>query len=221
MMLLSQPKIQPDNLVNMHDHMTEFDYAIDVVYAREGQDNLFGPVYRPDAKLWLHRDLAEIVWKASTILKDEFEYSLILYDGLRTVEAQQTMLNSLAVRANPHWLEEPRLLSPPGAGAHPRGMAIDLTARDETGKPIDMGTAFDHLSESPDDNPAHRDYPHPEHIQKNRQILTGAMMLAAEKLNRELIPLPQEWWDFRFPNHVYEKFKPISDSHLPDHMKMT
>ena len=51
------------------------------------------------------------------------------------------------VKDNLHWLEEPRLLSPPGAGGHLRGMAIDIGLEDAQGRLLDMGTVFDYLAE--------------------------------------------------------------------------
>src|SRR5690606_17236675 len=99
-----------------------------------------------------------------------------------------------------HWLEEPnRLLSPPGGGAHPRGMAIDMSLQTADGRDVDMGTVFDYLAENAaaEHNPAHRDYPQmSDEVRTNRAILTKAMIEAARDLGLPLAPLPQEWWDF-------------------------
>ena len=208
--------ISPDDLIVMHSD-AQANLRVDLAYARA--DNLlFGErIYKEDAQLWLHKDLADIVFKAAHLLKPQ-GYRLVLFDGLRTKEAQEKMLATQRVRDNPHWLQEPRLLSPPGAGAHPRAMAVDCTLETlDGGRLIDMGTAFDYLSAdpSPQGNPAHRDHPDlSEEIRKNREILDRAMSEAAKLLGRKLVPLPQEWWDFRFDSDVYNKFAPLKDSDL-------
>ena len=157
------------------------------------------------------------------MIKENNGFYLRLYDGLRTVEAQAKMGVSEIVKANPHWLEEPRLLSPAGAGAHPRGMAIDVTLEYADGTLPDMGTEFDYLAQdsSAAHNPAHRDYQDVSTaVRENRQILTDAFMDAARLLALPLVPLPQEWWDFRFSDEYYGGFAPISAAQLPDDWKM-
>ena len=208
-------KINPQELLCMNDYEDESNIRIELAYARD--DNLlFGErIYREDARLWLHNDLARIVLESAKILKNQ-KLRLVLYDGLRTTTAQEKMLGTQAVKDNPQWLEEPRLLSPPGAGAHPRGMAIDCSLETLDGQLLDMGTAFDDLSPK-----AHReDADVSDRAKENRQILQNTMLSAAEDLNIELLALPQEWWDFRLPPEVYERFAPLSDEDLPQNMRM-
>lgn len=216
-------KIDPAALAPMDLFTDGSGLRIDLAYA--GGDNLlFGEkIYRKGARLWLHEDLAKIVLLAARLCKNQ-GYRIILYDGLRTVDAQAKMTETQRVRDNPHWLEPAHLLSPPGAGAHPRGMAIDMSLETLEGKLLDMGTPFDFLAEdsSPARNPAHRCHPwHSEDIMENRKILTGAMEEAAKLLNSRLRSLPQEWWDFRLPPAVYEQYDALSDSDLPPQMRMT
>lgn len=196
---------------------------IDLAYAQD--DNLlFGErIYRSNARLFLHDALAQVVRDAAIACHDLTGHWFVLHDGLRTVEAQEKMLRTQKVRQNPHWLEPPRLLSAPGQGGHPRGMAIDISLQTETGEILDMGTAFDFLAEnaSPLHNPAHRDYAglKPLH-RKNRNILTWAMVQAAARLNIPLLPLPQEWWDFRLSPDMYECYAPLSETDLPPAMRL-
>ncbi|MCB1318379.1 MAG: hypothetical protein KDK27_20575, partial [Leptospiraceae bacterium] len=127
--------ISPDDLVYFSEVPESSGLVIDLAYARE--DNfLFGErIYRQDAVLTLHRFMADIVIRAGRIARERHGLSLIIHDGLRTVDAQARMLETRAVKANPHWVEnEPRLLSPPGAGGHPRGMAVDVTLADLDGE---------------------------------------------------------------------------------------
>ncbi len=215
-------KIDPQSLVSMNGCEGRALRA-DIAYARA--DNLLFAerIYRQDAQLWLHRDLAAIVLEAARRCFKDHGCRLILHDGLRTVEAQEKMLETARVKANPHWLAEPGLLSKPGAGGHPRGMAVDVSLEDENGRILDMGTPFDFLSDDPSPlrNPAHRQHTRLSRAAvTNRNILSNAMMAAAESLKIPLLPLPQEWWDFRLPKEIYELYAPLSDADLPPEMRM-
>ena len=216
--------INPSELICLHDNVNLNPIRIELVYSHSSSPNIFGTIYRPDAKLWLHKDLSNIVLEAADRVYKAYGYRLVLYDGLRTIEAQKRMIQSDIVKANPHWLKEPgRLLSPPGAGAHPRAMAIDASLEDENGMLLDMGTVFDHLAEnsSAEHNPAHREHLNlSEHIHRNRAILNNAMLGAAEKFQLDLLPLPQEWWDFRFPAEYYNQYAPLHDKDLPNEIRM-
>lgn len=196
----------------------------DLIYADAGHplnQTFAEAIYSPNAKMWMHKDLAEIVLLAAGRANAE-GFRFVLTDCLRTTDAQQRMAETKIVQANPHWTAPGpgMLLSPPGFGAHPRAMAVDILLEDREGNAIDMGTALDHFSTDPNDNPAARDYPFPPNILANRKLLEGLMTGAANDLGKVIVPLASEWWDFRFPADVYEQYAPLSDSDLPDHMKM-
>ena len=220
----SNRKITLDQLVPMDLFVDEFPLRIEVAYAHDN-NLLFGErIYKADARLVLHKDLALIVLKAAQTLREKHNLRLVLFDGLRTIDAQEKMLETQRVKDNPGWLEEPRLLSPPGAGGHPRGMAVDVTLETMDGALLDMGTAFDYLASDPrpEHNPAHRNHPHlSEEVMKNRNILHNAILKAGEKLVAAgevkvmAAGLPEEWWDFRFPAEYYNQYAPLRDSDLP------
>ncbi len=215
--------ISANDMIPMDLFKGAYPLEVRLAYALDDLPNIFGKIYAKGAYLWLHRDLAKTVALAAHLCHQESGCSFILYDGLRTSEAQEKMAHSAIVKANPQWMQEPRLLSPPGAGAHPRGMAIDISLMDRGGRLVDMGTDFDHLSENPhqDFNAAHRGYTHLSHTHaKNRDILNKAMAEAASRLDLPLLALPQEWWDFRFPREIYEIYAPLSDADLPPEMRM-
>jgi D-alanyl-D-alanine dipeptidase len=180
------------------------------------------PIYKPDAKMWVHADLAPIVLSAAKACHAQTGLTFVLLDCLRTSDAQTRMAQTKIVRANPHWTQPGpgQLLSNPGEGAHPRGMAIDIMLEKPDGAALDMGTVFDHFTPDPVDNPAARDYPHPPQIMANRALLNRFMLDAASQCGREIWLLPSEWWDFRFKPEIYNAYAPLSDADLPEEMRM-
>jgi D-alanyl-D-alanine dipeptidase len=198
---------------------------IDMVYSdAEHPENIFKTkIYRSESALWLHKSLASIVVLAAKLCYETSGLVFVLKDGLRTIEAQAAMQETEIVKANPHWCEDGpnRLLSPPGRGGHPRGMAIDVILETEDGQVVDMGTPFDYLTTDPNNNPSHRSYTDfSDEILKNRGILEYAMISAAQKIGHEIYPLPSEWWDFRFPQEVYDLYAPLSDEELEPEQRM-
>jgi D-alanyl-D-alanine dipeptidase len=218
--------IEVTDLVPMDVFEGDFPIRVDIVYADENHpENIFKQrLYKKDARLWLYKDLVPVVLLASKMCYKDLGYVMVLKDGLRTVDAQELMKQTDIVKANPHWYEDGpnRLLSPPGEGAHPRGMAIDITLEKEDGSIIDMGTSFDYLHPDPGANPSHRDYrDFPAFILNNRKNLKNVMVKASYLLKQPVIPLPAEWWDFRFPKGLYETYMAIKDKDLPLEMQMT
>jgi D-alanyl-D-alanine dipeptidase len=217
--------ILPADLVAMDTVADETPLRIDLVYAQAAHpENIFKQaLYRPQARLWLHREFAAVVTLAAKRCYKETGLVFVLKDGLRPVEAQTLIRETPIVKANPHWIQDPtRLLSDPGKGGHPRGMAVDVVLETKDGKLVDMGTRFDHLSPDPAINPARRDFLGiSEDAKRNRQILENFMVAAARDLGKPLLPLPSEWWDFRFPGDYSERYAPISDCDLPPDMRMT
>ncbi len=206
-------EIDPRDLVPM-DLFASEPIAIDLVYAHASHpENIFGTaVYAPGARLILHRDLARVVLRAARALRTDYNWTLILKDGLRPIEAQEKLILTDIVKRNPHWLNEPgRLLSGPGQGAHPRGLAIDVSVDG-----IDMGTRFDDMI--PESARGYTGFG--ADILENRRRLEAAFMTAAERLALPLLPLPSEWWDFRLTRDYSQRFDPLSDAALPAPLKM-
>jgi D-alanyl-D-alanine dipeptidase len=212
--------IPPSDLVPMDIFTKTEAVLVDLVYADASHNrNIFKEaLYHDEARFWAHKDIALITLITARKLNNEYGYSLELKDCLRTTEAQAAMGQTQIVRDNPDWLEEPnRMVSPPGHGAHPRGMAIDVCVLDKDGNEVDMGTPFDDM-----DQKSYRNCPDlSDEVKQNRQILEEAFMESAKKLNMDFLPLPAEWWDFRFPADSYRQYTPISDADLPPQMQMT
>jgi D-alanyl-D-alanine dipeptidase len=205
--------IDPRDLVPMDIFGAE-PLEIDVVYADPAHpENIFGvAVYEKNARMVLHRELARAVLLTSRILHERHGWILILKDGLRPVEAQERLVETEIVKRNPRWLQDPgRLLSGPGQGAHPRGMAIDVSVKD-----VDMGTVFDEMTTQ-----SARDYTGFDAVVlENRRKLETVFGDAAARLGLPLLALPSEWWDFRFPADHYKHFAPLRDADLPNPLKI-
>lgn len=222
--------IRPEDLVALDDYVASHPIRVDTVYAKPAhKDNMFKEgIYRPQAKMLCHKEMLPVILRAAEICHAKSGHYFEIKDCLRPLEAQQKIIETDIVRAHPQWLEEPRLFSPPGKGGHPRGMAVDIVLVDQQGRELDMGTAFDYLTQDKSHNPAARDFTdfgrgaeYNEMVAANRRLLTESMLAAARELGREIVPLPQEWWDFRFPNDYTATFQPVSDFDLPPDMRMT
>lgn len=217
--------LDPQDLVPMDLFIADYPLRVDVMYA--GSASFCGPVYCPSARLSLHRDMAEIILVAARLLYSQIGGQLELYDGLRTTTVQRLICDTPIVKAHPHWTAEGplRMFAPPGKGGHPRGMAIDLSIRGADGQLLDMGTAVDALPEGGADaaqNPAHREYAHLDAtVRRHRGWLTGCLMDAAALLQRPLMPLRAEWWDYRFPDDVYNLYAPLADEDVPPSLRLS
>lgn len=216
-------RIKPSDLINMADQAQKHGYRIESMYADAGHPfNMFGQaIYRHDAPLLLHQDFAPIVHLAAQYCRQRSSLHFVLHDGLRVTDAQENMQSTDIVKANPDWMENVpgrgRLLSPPGGGAHPRGMAIDISLSDEHGVTQDCGTKVDEMNALT----SRKAVGLSETAKQNRALLDQCMSDAAKQLNKPLILLEAEWWDFRFPCDIYNQYTPISDHDLPGAMRLT
>ncbi len=156
------------------------DVRIELKYATA--DNFTGaPVYRKDAKCYLHKEAAEKLKIAAELAKTQ-GYRLTIYDAYRPTEVQWKLWEHTP---DPNFLADPRRGSP-----HSRGTAIDLTLCRWDWTPLDMGTAFDEF------------HPRSHHgrldinaeAQRNRLLLMGIMTTAGWDFYRN------EWWHYQLFN---------------------
>ena len=211
--------IPPSDLVPMDIFVGHEPIEIDLVYADANHPhNIFGEaLYHKEAKLWAHRDIAAITLLTARILHRKTNCKFSLKDCLRSIEAQAAMGKTQIVKDNPDWIKEPnRMVSTPGSGAHPRGMAIDVCVLNAAGLEVNMGSSFDEMT--PKSYRSCTDLP--EEVLQNRKLLEDAFIDSARALEFDFLPLPEEWWDFRFPVDVYRQYQPLSDENLPQQMQM-
>ena len=170
------------------------DFDVDVTLAYATDANLTGrPVYR-NAECWLHREAAEKL-AAAVALARALGLRLRIFDALRPTEAQWTLWNACP---DPEFLADPRRGSP-----HSRGVAVDLTLLDASGKELDMGTAFDAFT--PLSHHARTDVP--VEAQRNRLLLMGLMTSAGWDFYRN------EWWHYQLFDA--RRYPLVSDADLP------
>jgi zinc D-Ala-D-Ala dipeptidase len=174
--------------------------AVDLRYA--GVRNFVGrDLYRSLDCAWLHRDAADAVERAVARLAETAPgHRLVLLDALRPHRVQIELwdhLDGTGLR---------RYVADPARGSiHSFGMAIDATIVDAAGRELDMGTAFDEMTE----------LSHPELEQ--RHLASGALT-AAQHGHRELLRgalraagfrgIANEWWHFELGDreHVRHSF---------------
>lgn len=201
--------INSQHLVPMDIFQEDYPVIVDLVYADGNHpENIFGSLYHPDSLMWVHKNIAKTILLGSIRANESFKWVMRLCDALRPVEVQELMQQ----RAKIH----PLLLSRPGGGAHPRGLAIDIQPQMYDGSKIDMGTSFDHFADDPErDNPAARDYKNFDNeILHNRRRLQDSIVRSGEDLNLPIWPLSQEWWDFRYPLEEVQKYAPFYEQDL-------
>ena len=154
-------------------------------------DNLFSEaVYTGVTGAWLHPDAAKKLLKAQRLLKEKYPaYSLIIYDAARPMSVQRKMWNLVRGTSKTNYVSNPAK----GGGLHNYGMAVDVTIADKSGRPLPMGSPFDHFGEE-------------AHI-NNEAALLQSGKISREELNNRLLlrqimreagfrTILYEWWHF-------------------------
>jgi D-alanyl-D-alanine dipeptidase len=150
-----------------------FGVEIDLPYA--GPDNFTGrPVYGR-AACYLHPEAAAKLQRAVSLAAVQ-GLRFRVFDAFRPAEAQWVLWNHTA---DPEFLADPRRGSP-----HSRGVAVDLTLIDASGRALDMGTPFDAFTPLSH----HGNFEVMPAAQKNRMLLLGLMTAAGWDCYLK------EWW---------------------------
>ncbi len=172
--------------------------ADDAVYAklpREKRLNKFGLAYRHDAKLYLHKTLADIMVGAAIHLYNAHGWRTVIYDGLRTMEGAYKLYCYA-----PESDITNGLLALPGQSAHNKGLAVDSMMEDVSGREIEMGGHFDHL-DMDSNSRVYTGYAISIDAKKNRLIREAAFLRSAFKQSLLVAPLRSEFWDDRLPEN--------------------
>ena len=136
--------------VNMLEHglvnIQELDPTIIVELKYSTSDNFLGKdVYEGMKHAYLQPEVAKMLVISQKYLKSIYpEFSLIVYDAARPRSIQQKMWDAV----DAPFQEKIRFLANPVNGSiHNYGAAVDVSIVNADGKPIDMGTRFDHMGE--------------------------------------------------------------------------
>jgi len=171
-------------------------YAQDeMTYADGEKVNRFGLAYKRDAKLWLHKTLADITIDAVITLYQTQGWTTTLYDGLRTVDGAYKLYLAASDEAM-----SSGLLSLPGRSSHNKAMAIDSMMSDSSGQEVDVGGHFDHPNMEMNSR-AYAGDKISEAAKKNRLIRESAFMRAALLRGYLLAPLRSEFWHDQTPEN--------------------
>ena len=170
-------------------------FDLDVALAYATPDNVTGkPFYRADARPYLRPKAVECL-TAAIALARPLGLRLKIFDAYRPVEGQWALW-----RASP---DREFVADPSKGGPHNRGVALDLTLVDASGRELDMGTGFDALT--PLSHHGRTDVP-PE-AQRNRLLLLGLMTAAGFEF------YTNEWWHYQLYNA--RDYPVVAQSDLP------
>lgn len=165
------------------------DIRVDLKYATK--DNFIGAnMYGQLRRAYLHPNLAKALARAQQALTKEHPgYRFLIYDAARPQSVQRRMYQAVAGTPKKIYVAAPER-----GGRHNYGVAVDLTIVDASGKPLDMGSPFDHFGEE-----AHLGHEEARvragifnrEVPANRSLMRR--LLGAEGLR----PYDKEWWHYQ------------------------
>ncbi len=191
--------LQEMGLVKIVDSLPEI--IVDLKYT--STDNFIGiDFYGSMTNAYVQYECFVKLRNAYNILQQQKPgYTFIIYDAVRSTEAQQLMWDSVDVPPGiKHWY----VANPQKGSIHNFGMALDISIVDSIGKVLDMGTEFDFFGEQA--YPNKTDYFHQngelsDEQYNNRQLLFSIMSEALFYVSKT------EWWHFNAASLNYSKEK--------------
>lgn len=165
------------------------DIRVDLKYATK--DNFIGAnMYGQLRRAYLHPNLAKALARAQQALtKERPGYRFLIYDAARPQSVQRRMYQAVAGTPKKIYVAAPER-----GGRHNYGVAVDLTIVDTSGKPLDMGSPFDHFSEEAhlgNEEARVRAGIFNKEVPANRSLMRR--LLGAEGLR----PYDKEWWHYQ------------------------
>ena len=161
--------------------------------------------------IYLRKEAFERLQQAIMLLPEN--YSFILYDGYRPLQVQQFLFAKFSKQIqyqNAHFSEEAvfketlKFVAFPNEGQehfvpHVTGGAIDLTLGDDKGNALDLGTAFDEMSEKS----ATRYFE--LHSDENRQACFHRRLLYHCMTAAGFTNYAEEWWHYDYGNVAWAR----------------
>ncbi len=163
--------------------------AVHLVYATP--DNFVGEVMYDDLReAYLLPEAAEKLAAAHRSLKMlRPDYRLIVYDAARPMSVQKKMWEIASRNGKQYYVANPAK----GGGLHNFGAAVDLSILDESGRPLPMGTEYDHLG-------------YEANTDREEELVRSGAITRGELDNRLLLrrvmteagfrTVRSEWWHF-------------------------
>ena len=145
------------------------------------RDNFIGAnMYGSLRKAYLHPKALE---------REKPGYAFLIYDAARPQSVQRRMYQAVAGTPKKIYVAAPERGS-----RHNYGVAVDLTIVDAAGKPLDMGSPFDHFGEEAhlgDEGALVEKGVFTPEVPTNRALMKR--LLGAESLR----PYDKEWWHYQ------------------------
>lgn len=165
------------------------DIRVDLKYATK--DNFIGAnMYGQLRRAYLHPNLAKALARAQQALTKEHPgYRFLVCDAARPQSVQRRMYQAVAGTPKKIYVAAPER-----GGRHNYGVAVDLTIVDTSGKPLDMGSPFDHFGEEAhlgNEEARVRAGIFNKEVPANRSLMRR--LLGAEGLR----PYDKEWWHYQ------------------------
>ena len=165
------------------------DIRVELKYATK--DNFIGAnMYGQLRRAYLHPNLAKALARAQQALtKERPGYRFLIYDAARPQSVQRRMYQAVAGTPKKIYVAAPER-----GGRHNYGVAVDLTIVDTSGKPLDMGSPFDHFGEEAhlgNEEARVRAGIFNKEVPANRSLMRR--LLGAEGLR----PYDKEWWHYQ------------------------
>jgi D-alanyl-D-alanine dipeptidase len=156
------------------------------------RDNFLGAdVYGELDQCFLNRDAAKMLARANRALKKvRPKLRLLLYDCVRPVSVQRRMWDLVKDTPKRRYVASPQ--TEPGS-MHNYGCAVDLTLADARGRPLDMGTPFDHLGRLAE--PRH-ELEYRKSGKLTAEQLANRLLLRSVMVRAGFYVIPNEWWHF-------------------------
>lgn len=164
------------------------------------------PLYVGLSRCYLHPIAARRLKKAVLLLAQEYPgLRLLIWDCARPLSVQHSLWQGLNV---PRFEKGKYVSNPMRGSVHNFGLAVDVTLADSLGRPLDMGTDFDHFG--PEAQPVMEEKLRAQGllsdtVLKNRRILRRVMVASG------FHTIPHEWWHFNAVSRqtASEKFEII------------
>jgi len=155
-------------------------FVIDQRYATK--NNFTGKIHYDTVLCLIHKDIARRLLAAQRLARSK-GLSIKVFDAYRPVSVQQSLYDATPKELRMY------VAKPSANSLHPKGLAVDITLVDSTGRELDMPSKFDDFSVK-----AHIDYEGATDRQKsNRSLLIDIMERSGFRVNKT------EWWHYYVP----------------------